>query len=142
MTPPTSAGRPAGTLLKVLYVEDDAVNIELMRYVMELRPQVHLEIATDGLAGVASALRMLPDLVLLDMDLPELSGLEVLARLQGNQRTAHIPCVAVSANSLPSSIQQALDAGIKAYIVKPFPLARMLGLIDSMLATVAALRGT
>lgn len=134
MTPPAPAPQPAGTLLKVLYVEDDAINIELMRYVMELRPQVHLEIATDGLAGVAAAMRVLPDLVLLDMDLPLLNGTGVLRALQADPRLAAVPCVAVSANSVPSDIQAALEAGFKAYFTKPFAVGRVLALIDGLLA--------
>ena len=133
MTPPPSAQQPVGVLLKVLYVEDDAINIELMRYLMELRPQVHLEIATDGLAGVAAAMRILPDLVLLDMDLPLLNGTGVLQALRADWRLAHTPCVAVSANSMPLDIQAAMDAGFTDYVVKPFALGRVLALVDSLL---------
>jgi CheY-like chemotaxis protein len=133
MTPPPPEPQPAGVPLKVLYVEDDAINIELMRYVMELRPQVHLEIATDGLAGVAAAMRIVPDLVLLDMDLPLLNGTGVLQALRADPRLAQVPCVAVSANSVPSDIQAAMDAGFKAYFVKPFAVGRMLALVDSLL---------
>jgi CheY-like chemotaxis protein len=130
---PSQQPQPAHTTLRVLYVEDDAVNIELMRYVMELRPQVQLEVATDGLAGVEAALRFRPNLVLLDMDLPLLSGLGVLRRLQAEPLTAHIPCVAVSANSLPADIGTALAAGFKAYLVKPFAISRMLEMVDAVL---------
>jgi len=119
-------------MLRVLYVEDDPVNIELMRFVMELRPQVHLEVATDGLAGVAAAQHFDPELVLLDMNLPLLGGLGVLGQLKSNPKTAKIPCVAVSANSLPADIQAAMDAGMQAYMVKPFAISSMLALVDSM----------
>lgn len=138
MTPPTPAPSPEHCTLTVLYVEDDAVNVALMRYVMELRPQVQLEVATDGLAGVEAATRLLPDLILLDMDLPLLSGMGVLGRLKADPRTAHIPCVAVSANSQATDIQAAMDGGVRAYMVKPFPLANMLALVDSLLPLGAA----
>ncbi|MBW8827926.1 MAG: response regulator [Burkholderiales bacterium] len=125
-----SDGRP----FIVLCVEDNPVNVELIRATLALRDQVRLEVATDGQEGLEAAHRLQPDLVLLDMGLPVLDGLAVLAHLRADPTLARIPCVAVSANAMPSDIQQALDAGFNDYIVKPFAVASMLQLLDRIMA--------
>ncbi|MBW8831204.1 MAG: response regulator [Burkholderiales bacterium] len=108
--------------------------MELIRATLALRDQVRLEVATDGKEGLEVARRVQPDLVLLDMSLPILDGPAVLARLRADPTLAQIPCVAVSANAMPSDIQQALDAGFNDYIVKPFAVASMLKLLDCIMA--------
>ncbi len=132
----SGSGVAAGPFL-VLYVEDNPVNVELMRAALALRPQVRLEVATDGEAGLAATRRLRPDLVLLDMGLPLMDGPHVFAHLRADPALARIPCVAVSANAMDTDIQRALDAGFTDYIVKPFTLPRMPDLLDRMMATVS-----
>ena len=118
----------------VLYVEDNPVNVELMRATLDLRQRVRLEVAIDGQEGLEMARRLRPDLVLLDMDLPILDGPAVLAHLRADPIFAGIPCVAVSANAMPSDVRQALDTGFDEYIVKPFDVESVLLMLDRMMA--------
>ena len=118
----------------MLYVEDNVVNVEVMRAALALREQVRVEVAADGRAGLEMARALQPDLVLLDMGLPVMDGPTVLRHLRADPALARIPCVAVSANALDADIRQALDAGFDDYIVKPFTLHRLLALLDSRMA--------
>ena len=118
----------------VLYVEDNPVNVELMRAALALRQQVKIEVAADGRAGLEMVRRLRPDLILLDMGLPVMDGATVLAHLRADPELARIPCVAVSANAMDSDVKQALEAGCTDYIVKPFALPRLLALLDRMMA--------
>jgi signal transduction histidine kinase/AmiR/NasT family two-component response regulator len=118
----------------VLYVEDNPVNVELMRAAVALRHQVRIEVAVDGQAGLEMCRRLRPDLVLLDMGLPIMDGATVLAHLRADPELANIPCVAVSANAMDTDVKQALEAGFTDYIVKPFALPRLLALLDRMMA--------
>jgi hypothetical protein len=129
----TSARAPTRPFV-VLYVEDNPVNVELMRATMDLRRHVKLDIATDGREGLEAARRTRPDLVLLDMGLPLLDGPAVLAQMRADPGLACVPCVAVSANAMPSDIRQALDAGFDDYIVKPFSVEALLKVLDRFAA--------
>jgi hypothetical protein len=122
----------------VLYVEDNPVNAELMRQLVSQLDGYRIEIADDGEAGLESARRLQPDLMLLDLNLPVLGGAEVLARLLEDPSLAHIPCVAVSANAMAADIQGALDAGFAEYITKPFSIARVTALLDRYRAAAPA----
>ncbi len=118
--------------VRVLYVEDNPVNMELMCALMEARPQAQLLQAEDGQAGLDAARRMQPDLVLLDLQLPRLSGLQVLQALRADPATAKLLCVAVSANGQPDAVARARAAGFDDYLVKPFDPERLLGLVDAV----------
>jgi signal transduction histidine kinase/ActR/RegA family two-component response regulator len=118
----------------VLYIEDNPVNVELMRAALALRHRVRIEVAVDGQAGLEMVRRLRPDLVLLDMGLPTMDGATILAHLRADPYLAGIPCVAVSANAMDTDVKQALEAGFTDYIVKPFALPRLLALLDRMMA--------
>lgn len=118
--------------MTVLYVEDNPVNVALMQALLGSRPLVHMEVAEDGRAGLEAIRRLRPDLVLLDINLPLMSGLQVLQHLRADPATAQLLCVGVSANGLPEDIVLARDAGFDDYLVKPFDPDRLLGLIDSI----------
>jgi hypothetical protein len=122
----------------VLYVEDNPVNAELMRAIVAQREGFRLEIATDGEAGLQAVRHLRPDLVLLDMNLPLLDGAQVLQHMRADPALASIPCVAVSANAMATDIQRALDAGFADYITKPFPMGRVLALLDQLRQPAAA----
>jgi len=117
----------------VLYVEDNETNVEVMRGVLRQRPQVHLEVATLGLDGLAAARRLHPDLILLDMHLPDITGPELLRHLMADDETAAIPVVVVSADATPARIEQALTLGASHYVTKPLALAPFLQILDEVL---------
>jgi len=120
----------------VLYVEDNEVNVELMRCALAELDGVVLEVASDGEAGVEQARRLKPDLVLLDMNLPRLDGLGVRARLHDDPALAAIPCVAVSANAMADDMRQAFDAGFVDYLAKPVDIDRLLAVVSGLRATL------
>lgn len=124
----------------VLYVEDNPVNVEVMRAALALRGQVKLEVAVNGQAGLEMARSLRPDLILLDMSLPVMDGSAVLTHLRADPQLKQIPCVAVSANAMASDIIQALNAGFTDYVVKPFALPRLLAVLDRVMARAPAPR--
>ena len=116
----------------VLYVEDNRLNVMVMRHAIKRLPGVRLEVATDGGTGLALAQRLRPDLLLLDMNMPVLSGIEVMQRVRADPALEKVPCVAVSANSLPEDIERAIALGFDDYITKPFAVARVLELVERL----------
>jgi PAS domain S-box-containing protein len=117
----------------VHYVEDNETNVEVMRGILAQRPQVQLEVSLNGLDGLASIRRRQPDLVLLDMHLPDLSGQALLVRLKDDDATAHIPVVVVSADATVQQIEAALTAGAKRYLTKPVSVTELLAVVDEEL---------
>ena len=117
----------------VLYIEDNETNVEVMRGVLLQRPQVHLEVATLGLDGLAAARRLHPDLILLDMHLPDITGPELLRHLMADDETAAIPVIVVSADATPARMEQALTLGAAHYVTKPLALAPFLEVLDEVL---------
>lgn len=120
--------------LRVLCVEDNPVNLLLVREVLALRPRVDLRCAEDGRSGVAEALRDPPDLLLLDLQLPDISGHQVLQQLRRQPALAACRFVALSADAMPESIESALAAGFDDYWTKPIEFGRFLAHIDQLLA--------
>jgi len=128
-TPPLAAGG-----LRVLCVEDNPVNLQLVRELLALRPAVRLATAVDGGSGLAAALAELPDLVLLDLQLPDIDGIEVMRRLRADPRTAGCRIVALSADAMPDHIETALAAGFDDYWTKPIEFDQFLSGIDALVA--------
>ena len=118
----------------MLYIEDDEVNRLLMQAYLGLRTDLDLQTADDGTTGVAAALAGVPDLLLIDMMLPDIDGMAVLAALKADAALGGVPCVAVSANALPEQITEALAAGFDDYLTKPLSAAGLLLAIDRWLA--------
>ncbi len=117
----------------VHYVEDNETNVEVMRGILAQRPQVQMEVSMNGLDGLRAIRAQSPDLVLLDMHLPDLSGLELLARLKADPVTADIPVVVVSADATAQQIDAALQAGASLYLTKPVSVAELLAVVDEVL---------
>ncbi|SEL10892.1 Signal transduction histidine kinase [Roseateles sp. YR242] len=109
----------------VVYIEDNPVNVILLEQWFRRYPGIALTTAETGHAGLAACHELKPDLVLLDMQLPDMTGVEVLKQLRQNPRTADLRVVALSANTLPADIQEALTAGAMAYWPKPVDFDRM-----------------
>jgi PAS domain S-box-containing protein len=118
---------------RVHYVEDNETNIEVMRGILAQRPQVELSVSITGLDGLAAVRQRLPDLILLDMHLPDISGMELLRHLKGDRRTAGIPIVIVSADALAHQIDAAFEAGASHYLTKPVNVNELLGVLDDLL---------
>lgn len=132
-------GGPVGT---VLYIEDNGSNVTLARHILRRRPSVTLHDADTGRAGVARSRALRPDLVLLDLDLPDIDGQAVLRLLQADPTTADIPVVVVSADATPHRIAALRGAGARGYLTKPFDIAVFLDTVDHVLAPTAAAEGT
>jgi PAS domain S-box-containing protein len=125
---------PAAYRRRVIhYVEDNETNAEVMRGILALRPQVELEISTLGLDGLAAIKRRRPSLVLLDMQLPDIDGLELLRHLQAGADTSDIPVIVVSADATEARISQAIAAGATHYLTKPVNVPTLLAAVDSVL---------
>ncbi len=117
----------------VHYVEDNETNIEVMRGVLAQRRQVLLKTSMLGLDGLEAIRRDRPDLVLLDMHLPDISGLELLRHLKQDDDVADIPVIVVSADATADHIEQALTLGALHYVTKPLEVAEFLALVDKAL---------
>jgi CheY-like chemotaxis protein len=126
----SSAGISSSNNCDVLYVEDDIVNFTLVERILEYRPGLRLAHAPSGQTGLQLAETHQPRLVLLDLNLPDMPGSEVLRHLQQDPATATIPVVILSANATPSQIERLLSAGAKNYLTKPFDIDPFLAVID------------
>jgi len=106
----------------VLYVEDNPVNVMLMEAMLARLSQVRLVVATHPVQGLQMAADLLPDLILMDIQLPGMDGFEVLRRLRQYEACQHIPVIAVSANAMPADVERGLRAGFLYYLTKPLDL--------------------
>jgi len=119
---------------RLLYIEDNAVNAMIVAELAATRQaQLEFRTADTGEAGMALARQFLPDLILLDMHLPDAHGLQVLARLRQEPLTRHIPCIALSANAMPEDIRQALGQGFADYWTKPLDFGVFNAAMDALL---------
>src|SRR5256714_14503924 len=110
---------PSATACDVLYIEDDPVNFTLVERILEFRPALTLMHARSGGSGVELALAHRPKLILLDLNLPDMHGSEVLRELQQEPATTNVPVVVLSADATPSQIERLLSAGGRHYLTKP-----------------------
>ena len=127
-----------GTALRtLLYVEDNPANLELVEQLVAMRNDVRLLSATDGSVGVEFARNLQPDVILMDINLPGISGIQALQILQGDQNTKHIPVIALSANAMASDIEQGLQLGFFHYLTKPIRVRDFMLTLDAALAFAA-----
>ncbi|HEY6135221.1 MAG TPA: ATP-binding protein [Rubrivivax sp.] len=127
-----AAGGPAPRPFVVLCVEDNLVNLQLVRELLALRPAMVLHTTENGLDAVALAPEVVPDLVLLDMHLPDIDGSEVLRRLRTAPALARTRFIALSANAMPDHVERALRNGFDDYWTKPIDFVQFLGALDRM----------
>jgi PAS domain S-box-containing protein len=129
-----SAGLPQRT---VLCVEDNPTNLLLVARLLARRPDLRLLGAKDGRRGVELAHAARPDVILMDINLPGISGFTALQMLAGNPATAHIPVVALSANAMPRDVEKGLAAGFFRYLTKPIKVDEFMATLDLALETAA-----
>ena len=114
----------AGAAGVVVYIEDDPVNVLLLEQYVALCADVQLLVARDGSTGLELARQWMPNLILLDMQLPDMSGLDVLDRLRADPATSGLRVVALSADAMPAQITEAIARGAEAYWTKPLTLGK------------------
>jgi PAS domain S-box-containing protein len=121
------AGAQVHTLL---YVEDNPANLMLVEDIIARRPDIRLLSARDGNHGVEIARDSVPDVILMDINLPGISGIHALKILADDPTTAHIPVIAISANAMPRDIEKALKAGFFRYLTKPIKVNELMEALD------------
>jgi signal transduction histidine kinase/ActR/RegA family two-component response regulator len=119
----------------ILYVEDNPANLELVEQIVARRSDLRLLSAADGEIGLEYARAYLPTLILMDINLPGISGIDAMNALKADPATAHIPIIALSANAVPRDIDKAIEAGFSDYLTKPINVARFMTVLDGALAS-------
>jgi PAS domain S-box-containing protein len=128
-------GAPLRTLL---YVEDNPANLKLVEQLIARRPALRLLTAVDGNQGIQLARAHQPDVILMDINLPGISGIEAMRILRDDATTAHIPIVALSANAMPRDIAKGLVAGFFSYLTKPIKVDEFMEALDAALQAAHA----
>jgi signal transduction histidine kinase/AmiR/NasT family two-component response regulator len=122
---------PDGTPLRtLLYVEDNPANLELVEQLIARRLDLRLLSAADGNLAIEYARAYQPEVILMDINLPGISGIEAMKILRADPSTAHIPIVALSANAVPRDIQKGLEAGFFNYLTKPIKVGQFMDALD------------
>jgi len=116
----------------VLVVEDNLDNYELVRTILEM-VGYDTFLADNGRDGVTAARKQKPDLILMDMALPEMDGWHATKLIRDDPETAHIPMIALTVHTLPLERKRALDAGVDAYLSKPYDAGQLIRLVESTL---------
>jgi CheY-like chemotaxis protein len=125
------AGVHAGAQQRtVLYVEDNPANLMLVEDLLARRPDIRLLTARDGTRGIEIARGSRPDVILMDINLPGISGIRAMRILAEDMCTAHIPVVALSANAIPRDIETGLQAGFFRYLTKPIKVNEFMDTLD------------
>ena len=118
----------------VLYVEDNPANLMLVEDLIARRSDIRLLSARDGISGIAMAKASQPDIILMDINLPGISGIKAVQILCADPLTAHIPVVALSANAIPRDIEKGMEAGFFRYLTKPIRINEFMDTLDLALA--------
>ena len=120
-------------LRTLLYVEDNPANLMLVEQIIEGHPHIRMLSASDGNLGIALARAQLPDVILMDINLPGISGFKALKILREDPATTHIPVLAISANAMPRDIEKGLEAGFFRYLTKPIKVNEFMNALDDAL---------
>ncbi len=134
----TPAGKKPRTLL---YIEDNVSNLTLIEHLLGDQQPIKMISAMQGLLGLELAARHRPDLILLDLHLPDMSGSEVLDRLKSDARTCSIPVIVLSADATKSQIDRLIESGACDYLTKPLDVDRFLKVIEQQLQSRTSLVG-
>jgi CheY-like chemotaxis protein len=125
---------PSGVALHtLLYVEDNQANMKLVEQLMARRPDIRLLTAVNGLLGIEVARSAHPTMILMDINLPGIGGVEAMEILRRDPSTAHIPVVAISANANPHDIEKGLKKGFFRYLTKPIKIKEFMATLDAAL---------
>jgi len=116
----------------ILVVEDNLDNYELVRAILEIAGYDTF-LAVNGRDGVNAARKQKPDLILMDMSLPEMDGWNATKHIREDPESAHIPMIALTVHTLPIERKRALDAGVDAYLPKPYDAGQLIRLVESTL---------
>ncbi|HEX4638858.1 MAG TPA: response regulator [Chthoniobacterales bacterium] len=127
------APSPSTDKCDVLYIEDDRRTFGSVKLLLEVQRELKVLQAANGETGVALAQCCSPKLILLDLDLPDIHGSEVIQRLQKETSTSHIPVIVVSGDATPSQIERLLILGARNYLTKPIRVQPFLAVIDEVL---------
>ena len=117
----------------IAYIEDNPANLKFMKKVFEKEFACDLLTANDGVQGLEMVKQMRPALVLLDINLPGMNGLEILNNLKNDAQTRQIPIVMVSANAMSESISKAMEAGASGYLTKPIDVKKLKEMLNSLI---------
>lgn len=131
---PANGSSSNGKAPRVLCVEDSEPNYRLIESILQDRPGTDLYWAENGKQALALAQEKAPQLVLLDLDLPDMHGSKVLEGLHAQASTADTPVIVISADATPSQIERMLSAGARNYLTKPFEIRRFLCMFDEIFA--------
>ena len=144
ITPPFAAGNAVpvefatqveenAALRTLLYVEDNPANLMLVEQIIEVHPRMRLLSARDGNLGITLARTHLPDVILMDINLPGISGIEAMKILRKDPATSHIPVIALSANAMSRDIEKGLETGFFRYLTKPIKINEFMNAMDEAL---------
>ena len=114
----------------LLYVEDNPANLQLVEQIIARRPGIRLLSARNATRGIEIARTALPEVILMDINLPGISGIKAMQILQADPATARIPVLALSANAIPSDIERGLEAGFFRYLTKPIKVSEFMEALD------------
>lgn len=120
-------------MTKILYIEDNPHNMRLVRKMLQMGGYEVMGV-TDGKTGIETALREIPDLILLDINLPDLDGVEVCARIRAEESISWIPIIALTANAMHGDRQRFLDSGMDGYLPKPITRNELLNTVRQFLS--------
>jgi CheY-like chemotaxis protein len=121
----------------LLYVEDNPANLKLVQEIISFRPDLTLLSAPDGHLGIELARVHHPDIILMDINLPGVNGIDALKLLKQDPATSHIPVIALTANAMPRDVEKGIAAGFFRYLIKPINIDEFTDAINSTLAYIA-----
>ncbi len=133
-----TAQQTSNQVRTLLYVEDNPANLMLVEDLIARRPDIRLLSARDGTLGIKLAMKVVPDMILMDINLPGINGVKVLEILAKDPTTSHIPVVALSANAMPRDIEKGLEAGFFRYLTKPIRVNEFMDTLDLTLQVAQA----
>jgi CheY-like chemotaxis protein len=130
---------PSAALRTILHVEDNPANLKLLEMLIARRSDLRLLSASTGDLGIELAHVHLPDVILMDIHLPGMSGVKAMTILRDHPATTHIPIIALSANAHPRDVERGLAAGFLNYLTKPINVDELMATLDLALSRTAAI---